>query len=396
MPGHPRGSTSEEFGATMQEWAAKRLVYLDNLKVAVIAAIIAVHGVLGYAGVLVAWSYTEVREVTLSPLTEIPLTVAIAPFAFLMIPLLFLLAGLLTPASLQRKGTGAYVRDRLVRLGVPFAVYVFAVQPTLMYALDHPLGDATGSYWQEYLGAERQLDTGPLWFVGVLLIVNLGYAGWARTRRPRLSAAGSAPITAGRLVLVAAAVAPASFLIRLVYPYAGESGFTDLNYWQWPSCLAAFGLGTVAARRGWLTAVPDRLYRRSRTVAALAAVVMTALLTTVGLLDVVDRAMGGWHWQALAFAMVDGVLTVFGAVWLLGLAQRHLGRSVRWGPTLSRCAYGAFMLQAPVLIGLAVALRPLPLIAEAKAVLVAAAGVAGSFALAWLLIRRVPAVARVL
>jgi hypothetical protein len=43
-----------------------------------------------------------------------------------------------------------------------------------------------------------------------------------------------------------------------------------------------------------------------------------------------------------------------------------------------------------------VALRPLPLPAEAKALLVAMAGVAGSFALAWLLVTHVRLLARVL
>lgn len=42
-----------------------------------------------------------------------------------------------------------------------------------------------------------------------------------------------------------------------------------------------------------------------------------------------------------------------------------------------------------MLIGLAVALRQLELPAELKATLVAAGGVAGSFALAWLLVSRV-------
>jgi hypothetical protein len=54
------------------------------------------------------------------------------------------------------------------------------------------------------------------------------------------------------------------------------------------------------------------------------------------------------------------------------------------------------MLQGLVLIGLAVVLRPLPLPAEIKALIVAGGGVAGSFALAWLLLSRVPGVARIL
>jgi hypothetical protein len=54
------------------------------------------------------------------------------------------------------------------------------------------------------------------------------------------------------------------------------------------------------------------------------------------------------------------------------------------------------MVQGLVLIGLAMALRPLPLPAEVKALIVAGGGIAGSFALAWLLIRRVSGVARIL
>jgi glucans biosynthesis protein C len=43
---------------------------------------------------------------------------------------------------------------------------------------------------------------------------------------------------------------------------------------------------------------------------------------------------------------------------------------------ISRSAYGAFMLQGVVLIGLAIALRPLSLPAKVKALIVAAGGVA--------------------
>jgi len=54
------------------------------------------------------------------------------------------------------------------------------------------------------------------------------------------------------------------------------------------------------------------------------------------------------------------------------------------------------MAQTPVLIGLAVALRPVPLPAEAKALVVAVGGVVAAFWLSWLLISRLRGVARVL
>jgi hypothetical protein len=143
-------------------------LYLDNLKVLLVAAIIAMHAILGYAGTVQVWTYTQAREITLAPVTEVVLLVAVSPVGFFIIALLFLVAGLLTPPSLERKGAGRFVRDRLLRLGVPFTVYVLLVQPAVAYALEHPLGLAPGSYWYELLGEERALDTGPLWFVGVL------------------------------------------------------------------------------------------------------------------------------------------------------------------------------------------------------------------------------------
>ncbi|MGE5829171.1 MAG: acyltransferase family protein [Micromonosporaceae bacterium] len=388
------GRSSGELDA-VQPWASTRERYLDNLKVILIAAIIAMHAVLGYASIVEVWSYTSVREVTLATVTQIVLFVLVSPLGLILIALLFLIAGLLARQSLHRKGIPAYVRARLLRLGLPFVLYVLVIQPALMYGLEHPLGAAPGTYWREFLGAENQLDTGPLWFVGVLLIFSLGYAGWVglqgdRTTRPPKE------ITARRLILVTAAVAITSFLVRLIYPYGGDSGFADLNLWQWPTCVVMFGLGIAASRRGWLAAVPARLDRHCQIITGAAALAMASFLFLAGALDKVDEAIGGWGWMAAVFAVIECTLSVYGSVWLLATAQRRLRRPIPQGALLGRSAYGAFVVQTAVLLGLAVALRPVPLPAEIKAVFVAAGGVTGSFALAGFLIRRVPGVARVL
>lgn len=392
-------SVLDRDGTEVERWASTRLTYLDNLKVVLIAAIIALHGVLGYAGIVEVWTYSELREVTLAPVVEIALFVLVSPFGFFLIALLFLVAGLLTPSSYERKGAKRFVGDRLVRLGVPFVAYVFVVQPTLVYALEHPLGDAPGSYWEEYLGAERQIDTGPLWFVGVLLVYSLGYAGWRRWRAEGgVAPAGRAPrtITLWTMVPVAAVVAATSFAIRLIYPYGSESGFSDLNFWEWPACIAVFGLGVVGSRQGWLAAIPDDLARRCRTFTLSAVAAMASLLLLAGALDAVDDALGGWHWLSGIFVLVEAMLTVFGSVWLLSVAQHRLSRRYRWGPTLSRSAYAAFLLQTAFLLALAVALRTLLLPAEVKAPVVAIGGIIASFATAWFLIKKVPGVSRLL
>jgi hypothetical protein len=128
---------------------------LDNLKVILIATIIAGHGIAGYSE-LEFWPYSEMKEVELSPVTQTVLYTIAGPFSLLLIPMLFLVAGLHTRASLDRKNPGRYARDRLMRLGVPFAGYVLLLQPLLMYPV-HPPGETPGDYWTEFVGAEERM-----------------------------------------------------------------------------------------------------------------------------------------------------------------------------------------------------------------------------------------------
>jgi hypothetical protein len=106
---------------------------------------------------------------------------------------------------------------------------------------------------------------------------------------------------------------------------------------------------------------------------------------------------GSWHWASLGWSFFEVLLGIFGAIWVLGSAQRHLDRGLRGiGRAASRSAYGAFMLQTPVLIGLAFVLRAVTLPAELKALALAGAAVVVSFWLARLVIERVPGMHRVL
>jgi hypothetical protein len=181
---------------------------------------------------------------------------------------------------------------------VPFAVFTFGLWPLLMYALYHPLGAAPGSYWEEFGDESGNLDTGPLWFVGVLLIFSLGYAAWVGLARPTFAVAGAArhaaasplthDVTARRLLLVAGIVAATTFLVRLVFPFGSES-FTDLNAWEWPACIALFVLGIAASRQGWLTVVPDRLRRQCRLITLTAAAAMAAFGLLAAQLGVLEQ-----------------------------------------------------------------------------------------------------------
>jgi hypothetical protein len=230
------------------------------------------------------------------------------------------------------------------------------------------------------------LDSGPLWFVQILLYVSLAHAllSWIVQRHD------FHPRVALTLVTAALAIAAASFIIRLWFP-ARSQQVLDLHVWQWPQCMGLYVLGVLFASENWAQNVPRRAARRGGIAVLLAIAFGAGVLAILGVSDFKRNDgpfLGGWHWQALALDIVEATLVVGGSVWLLAWAQRWLtSRAVRL-TRLARSAYLAYLLQVPVLISLEIAGRLVPWPAAVKAVVVAAFAVAGSFGLAWSLTHR--------
>ncbi len=76
---------------------------------------------------------------------------------------------------------------------------------------------------------------------------------------------------------------------------------------------------------------------------------------------------------------------VGGSVWLLAWAQSSFPTGSRILKRCGQVSYLAFMLQVPVLISLHIAMRPVPVPATVKGLVVGLTAVAVSFALGWLL-----------
>jgi len=183
-------------------------------------------------------------------------------------------------------------------------------------------------------------------------------------------------------------VGVSTFLVRIVFP-ADSNQPLNVKLWAWPEYIALFSLGVAAARRGWLRPVPNALARRCG-IATIVAILCTATsiitASTFGLTE--EDYFGGWGVPALLAAMTEGVVAVTGPIWILAFAQRHLDGTGRLRRAAARSSYLAFMLQGPVLVSLALLLRPIDLTGDVKALLVATLGIVGSFALAWPIVSR--------
>jgi surface polysaccharide O-acyltransferase-like enzyme len=89
---------------------------------------------------------------------------------------MFLLSGLFVWPSLTRKGIGHFLRDRLLRLGLPFAVCAIILMPLAYYAIDlREHGSSFGAFWWKTV-TTGPWPSGPAWFVGVLLLFDVAAA----------------------------------------------------------------------------------------------------------------------------------------------------------------------------------------------------------------------------
>jgi Acyltransferase family len=82
---------------------------------------------------------------------------------------MFLLSGLFVWPSLTHKGIGVFLRDRLLRLGLPLAICAIVLMPLAYYTIELRQHGSTftGFWWQ--MVTKGPWPSGPAWFIGVLL-----------------------------------------------------------------------------------------------------------------------------------------------------------------------------------------------------------------------------------
>jgi surface polysaccharide O-acyltransferase-like enzyme len=92
--------------------------------------------------------------------------------SFMMVAM-FLLSGLFVWPSLQRKGASDFLRGRWLRLGLPLAVGDVILMPIAYYAIElRNSGPGFGAYLVKTVTV-GPWESGPIWFLGVLLAFDM-------------------------------------------------------------------------------------------------------------------------------------------------------------------------------------------------------------------------------
>lgn len=389
------GSTAATSDLVDLPSASQRQIYLDRFRIGLTVLVVLHHVAMAYGAGGLAFYYVDLPETFVS---RNLLVFVLANQAWFM-GAFFLIAGYFTPRSLDRKGPVSFMRSRVVRLGIPLAIYCLVLNPIAMTGWFHvpeqlgPMSWETFEYWDH-------VRMGPTWFLALLLIFSLAYSLWRAIAGRRL--ADSAPSKAPSLGLIGLGVvglAVVEYLVRMQIA-VGESwgGFPSLAYL--PQYLAFFFVGVLAARYDWVRTLPAPTGVVGFGAAAAASVVLFPLAFSgewfsLELSESVSMAMGDGHWQSAVYAAWDATLAVGLTLGILVLLRSLRNRERALGRVLARSSYATYLVHIPIVVYTAVLISDVDLAHTGRLILAAVIAVPVSFAVA-ALVRKLPGGSRVL
>jgi hypothetical protein len=281
---------------TIKAGAKERNGGIDALRAVTTLLVVFHHTAITY-GAIGGWYYREIAPSS-SPASLLLILFCTTNQAWFM-GLFFLLAGYYTPPAYRRHGTAGFVRERLLRLGIPLLVYFLILHPVTV-ALALTARELSFGRVLLWLWRNGKFEPGPLWFAEALLIFTAAWLVWRVTRSA--ATAGHFSFPSNTVLLAAAVVTGAlAFLLRLVWPLGVNVVFLQLGYFA--TYIVLFAAGCLGAEQRWLEQIPQSLKRRWLWIAAAAFPVfpLVALLANrVPWLH--GSAEGGFNLQALTYA----------------------------------------------------------------------------------------------
>ena len=379
------------------------LFFVDNIRIALIALVIAHHAGQAYGPTGGFWYF------------ENPYRASILSAFFVVnrsffMSLFFMISGYFLPASYDRKGAKNFLNDRLRRLGVPLLFFFFVVIPAMTYAYylnfrHYGHLPFIRYYSQFYFGrGTRPLDWsgrwpdaqfGHLWFIEHLLVFAVCYVIWRliHPRPARIESGGERPPRNSEILAFTLALAVVTFVVRIWYPidkWSAFLGFIQVAFADVPRDLSFFVIGVIAYRRNWFLNMPKKTGKLWLLV-GLAAVACYYGLFLVGH---PYFSPGGLNVQSLVYDFWEAFLCSGLCIGLLVLFRENLNFQGTLAKNLAASTYAVYVFHVPVVVFLQYAISHADMAAIIKFAMVTVAAIPLTFLISSY-IRRLPFARRV-
>lgn len=338
---------------------SKRIYYFDFIRVYLTILVFYHHSAISF-GASGGWYY--ISE-TVEGLTRGLLSANMGIDQSYFMSLFFFISAYLLPASFDRKGMKAFVKDRVIRLGIPLVLFYFVLHPLLVLWVN---------------GRWGKPGLGPMWFVFTLLVFETAYAGYRYISKRQLSDRFKPKLWILTLsfIIFTGLVA---YVIRLWMPIGREIFGLQLGYFTLYT--AMYFLGIVAFRKRLL----DRLnmHRGYMWLAIVVFILIPSLIyfgaTTP---DFQNSLVGGRNIYALYYAVWESMMCVGICYFLLAFGKSYLNRPSSFVRQLSQNSYSFYIIHPFAVVGCVFAAEMIPVSPFIRLILVGIIGIPFCFAMA--------------
>ena len=363
----------------------ERLVFLDNLKILLAVNVIFLHAGQPY-GPGGDWFISQPAAIPLANTIIIGLFFGLSASYFM--GLFFFISAYFLPGSFDRKGAARFLRERLIRLGIPLLACVMTILPVLSYLFFNPSAVPFGAYWAGFFSL-RQFGFGYLWFVVLLAGIALVYAGFR-------SLYGDVPVVAfpSRTGILAAALllGASSFAIRIWFPVNTWVLFHSIEPAHLPQYLLLAAAGILAYRNNWLWNIPSSLARFSGGVLALGIISMFPMFLVFGN----GIAMGGLTAANACYSFWEAFVGISICLCLVVFFRDRIDTAGPVRSAMAKNVYPVYLIHLPVVVALQWVLIPLEIPSLVKFFLVGIAGVVCCFGISNYIVRNIPYAERII
>ena len=319
----------------------RRLFYLDNLRTFLTMLVISHHIADTYSNTG-GWYYMEAQPQDSISTLLIVMFQAINQSFFM--GLFFMVSAYFAPLSFEKKGAAPFLKDRLLRLGVPLLIYFFALHPSLEYIVQR-FTDATQTGYFNFMvtNITRKPGTGPLWFIMTLLIFEAAYIV-IRVVTPKSEGEKRArPLpTDIQIAGFILCIGLLTFLVRIWFPVSRR--IFDLPLAYFPLYISMYTLGVWANRFSWFDDLRHSQANRWFGVSLVVIALIPVIVALGGVLTNGTEAFeGGIYWQAYVYAALEPVLCVGISLKLLTMFMERFDTENRLSQRMARSSYAAYI-----------------------------------------------------
>jgi surface polysaccharide O-acyltransferase-like enzyme len=363
---------------------------VDNLKVYLTILVIFHHTGMAYSGAG-DWAIVDPAIDDISPFFLIFFTAVNQSY---FMSAFFLLAGYFTPRSLERKGRASFIKDRLIRLGIPLLL-----STTVILNINEYL--RVVCFLNEPFSPIWAYSPAHLWFLQALLIFTVIYVGY-RVFADRIASKKVfqyyqdrfPPNTA--LVLSIIILTVLTFVVRLRFPVG--SWVAGLQLAHCVHYIFSFYVGIMAQRGDWFNRLTKKQARQWGIVSLVViplGLVSISVDVLLGNEDNFAKLLGGMHWQAFGSALWETILLIGITVFLLYFFRDRFNKAGPLLRSMARNVYTVYIIHLTLLWGMTIVFLPVNIPTILKFFIVSFITISLSFLLS-ALIRKIPYAKRVL